>query len=254
MCLCNSTLLLEAIPQVSDKDKSQEQLINELAELRRQVAELEQRNRKLSTTGETTQNKVLEESEARYRSLVETPDIVVMLMDLEGQYLYVSPQVESFIGYKPEEFYADPAIGHRIGHPDDQARTDQAFYQARQGQTTQNLEFRWVDKGGNTGWASESIFPEYDRDGNVHTIQALFQDITERKRPGPDALYRPRDQSHPLHRHRRRLGDSRSGRHHPETLWRGGNPQQGTGNTGITLELMDNPIPALPPPSLPPSQ
>jgi PAS domain-containing protein len=46
----------------------------------------------------------LARSEARYRSLVETPEFVVILLDTQGRYLYVSPQIESWTGHSPEAF------------------------------------------------------------------------------------------------------------------------------------------------------
>ena len=63
----------------------------------------------------------LAHSEERYRMLVETPDYVVMLVDLEGSYLYISPQTQSWLGYAPEEFYEDPQMRRRIVHLDDLA-------------------------------------------------------------------------------------------------------------------------------------
>ena len=45
-------------------------------------------------------------SEARYRSLVESTDFFVMLLEMDGSYTYISPQVEQWTGHAPAEFYA----------------------------------------------------------------------------------------------------------------------------------------------------
>jgi len=63
-------------------------------------------------------------SEQRYRTLVETPNFVVMLLDTEGNYLYVSPQIKEWLGYTPEEFYRDADIRKQIVHPEDLVNTE----------------------------------------------------------------------------------------------------------------------------------
>ncbi len=50
----------------------------------------------------------LAQSEQRYRTLVETPNFVVMLIDGEGNYLYLSPQIRDWLAHAPESFYSDP--------------------------------------------------------------------------------------------------------------------------------------------------
>ncbi len=119
-------------------------------------------------------------SEERYRTLVETPDFIVMLLQPNGIYEYVSPQVEQWIGYAPEEFYADPQKGREIVHPDDVDKVTAAFAQAATGQAPTSIEFRWYNRGGQERWASESIFPIADGEGKVHTVQIVLQDITEK--------------------------------------------------------------------------
>jgi len=121
-------------------------------------------------------------SEERYRTLVETPDFIVMLLEPSGAFQYVSPQVKEWIGYGPEDFYADPQKGRDIVHPDDVEKVGQAFALAASGQTPKSIEFRWHNKAGEERWASESIFPVADAEGQVHTVQVVLQDTTEKMR------------------------------------------------------------------------
>ncbi|MFH1571064.1 MAG: PAS domain S-box protein [Gemmatimonadota bacterium] len=124
-------------------------------------------------------------SEQRYRTLVETPNFVVMLLDPEGSYLYVSPQIEDWLGYTPEEFYRNADIRSQIIHPDDLAATE-AFHDLDQAEPRRTLEYRWRQRNGRYRWASGSLFPIYesaeDRQINrISLVQVVVQDITERK-------------------------------------------------------------------------
>ena len=120
-------------------------------------------------------------SEERYRSLVETPDFVVLQFSLNGNLLYVAPQMEKWLGYSPEELSADPQLRRDIIHPDDLAAVDDAFARATDGEVVHNVEYRWQAKNGRYCWASASTFPTRESDGDVHSLQVVVQDITERK-------------------------------------------------------------------------
>ena len=125
-------------------------------------------------------------SEQRYRTLVETPNFVVMLLDTEGNYLYVSPQIEDWLGYAPQEFYEDPGLGQRIVHPDDLSDVGEMLNRSRLGAARRDVEYRWEKKSGEYRWASASIFPIYEDPedeliNKVSMMQVVVQDITERK-------------------------------------------------------------------------
>ena len=124
----------------------------------------------------------LRESEERYRTLVETPpNLVVMLMAPDGAYRYVSPQIETLTGHSPKEFYSNIELGEIITHPDDLAEGKRAFGQAVEGTPVQNLELRFRLREGSYGWVQETILSILGADGEVGAVQAIFQDITERK-------------------------------------------------------------------------
>jgi PAS domain S-box-containing protein len=65
----------------------------------------------------------LADAEQRYRSLVERLPAVVYLWSLEhsthGEPVYISPQLESLLGFTPAEWLADPGFWERRMHPDD---------------------------------------------------------------------------------------------------------------------------------------
>ena len=126
----------------------------------------------------------LARSEKRYRTLVETPNFVVMLLDADGNYLYVSPQIEQWLGYSPEDFYQTSAFHRDIVHPDDVDVTESFHDVGEPGH--HSLEFRWRHRSGRYLWASGSTFPIYEdaEDEQIHRlsmVQVVAQDITERK-------------------------------------------------------------------------
>jgi len=124
-------------------------------------------------------------SEKRYRTLVETPNLVVMLLDSRGEFLYVSPQIEQWLGHLPQNFYSDPSTVDRIAHPDD-LEAIRTFLDSGEAPVLRDLEFRWQAKDGTYHWASGSLFPIFESPGDeqinrVSMIQVVIQDITERK-------------------------------------------------------------------------
>ena len=124
----------------------------------------------------------LEASEARYRNLVEMPSLGVMLMDLSGRYVYVSPKMEELTGYSPEEFYSDTRIGWRLTRGEDHRGGLSAFRNAVQGETTTNQGFRLIHKNGEVRWATGSCFPVFDAEGDVRAVEVIVIDITTSKR------------------------------------------------------------------------
>ena len=120
-------------------------------------------------------------SEQRYRTLLETPDFVVLLIDASGNYVYVSPKVLDWTGLTPEDFYADREITLRIVHPDEAELATATLERGKAGETLEGVEFRWRARDGSYRWASEGVYPIHSEDGTVHTVQIVVHDITAAK-------------------------------------------------------------------------
>ena len=89
-------------------------------------------------------------SEQRYRTLVETPNLGVMLIEPSGRYIYASPKIEELTGYTPEDFRRDWKTGLRLAHPDERRRGMNIFSRTLQGQAIPDQEFRFLHKNGET--------------------------------------------------------------------------------------------------------
>ncbi len=85
--------------KVKDKEKPKQQLINELAELRQRIAELEK-----SEKGRRRADEILQVSEIRYRLLFETAQDGILLLDADtGDIIDVNPFLVNMLGYSHEE-------------------------------------------------------------------------------------------------------------------------------------------------------
>jgi PAS domain S-box-containing protein len=120
-------------------------------------------------------------SEERYRTLLETPAFLVLLIDPAGNYVYVTPRVREWLGLSPEDFYADPKIGERLVHAEDVAAVTAALQRGVAGEVVEGLEYRWRHADGEYHWASGSVYPIHGDDGAVHTVQIVVHDVTRLK-------------------------------------------------------------------------
>jgi len=123
-------------------------------------------------------------SEQRYRRIVETPNLIILLLDSDGNFIYVSPQIERWLGYTPQDFFDDPNIFSRIVHVEDLENAQRVL---ESNSNQRDIEYRWNHTDNNHHWASASAFPVYQNEGDAQINRAsmkqiVVQDISERKR------------------------------------------------------------------------
>ena len=119
----------------------------------------------------------LQASEEKYRELVENINDVIYATDEKGVITYVSPAVESFMGYTPSE-----VTGHHFRefiHQKDLPRLREGFQKVLSGHTAAN-EYRVLARSGELRWMRTSSRPVFV--GNrVVGVQGVLADITEHK-------------------------------------------------------------------------
>ena len=125
----------------------------------------------------------LRAAEHRYRSLVENIPLVTYTNSIDEPFrcLYMSPQVESLLGYSPAEWAERPELAVEGIHPDDRERVSALAHQARRDGTPTRCEFRFVARDGRTVWVLDHTIPVRDAEGATVAHQGFLLDVTERK-------------------------------------------------------------------------
>ena len=130
-------------------------------------------------TEEVEAESALRESEARYRTLVESMVGVVYQEEYGGNELptYVSPQVKDLFGYTYDEILLQPRLLREMVHPDDRDRVNE---ESRSSYDTGHFdsEFRMVRKDGRVVWVREVSKVIRDEDGRPLCWQGLILDMT----------------------------------------------------------------------------
>jgi diguanylate cyclase (GGDEF)-like protein/PAS domain S-box-containing protein len=123
--------------------------------------------------------KVITESEERFRSLVQYSSDIITLLDADGIVRYVSPAVERVTGYRPEEQVGTNAFGSV--HPDDREQALNTFAEVlKRPGLHPPLEFRVPHKDGSWRYLEHVVNNLLD-DPAVRGVVVNSWDVTERK-------------------------------------------------------------------------
>lgn len=166
---------------MKDSAKTREELSEELAVLRRRVAELESFHDEHKRVDEA-----LRESEERFRFMAEaTGDVLYRLKYSSMKYDYISPSIAKLTGYSPEEINAIGLsnlimsiedLGEKKLLPADIEKTRQ------EGKTGEyRADYLVKTRGGVLKWLGDHSYPWYDGYGTLIGSVGILSDITERK-------------------------------------------------------------------------
>jgi len=124
-----------------------------------------------------TTTKALQESEEKYKRIVENMSDVVMVTQPDGIISYLSQSSEKVFGYNPEEL-----IGKQpwIIHPDDLEDVKKIHFQALKGESGSTFEYRIKTKSDEIRWVSHSWSPILDNN-KLQMIISIVRDVTESK-------------------------------------------------------------------------
>jgi len=127
-----------------------------------------------------TEDLLRQQTEARFRSLVQNSTDVVMVVDADSTVRYVSPSVQGVFGYEPEELEGTKLVG--MIHPEDKAQVIQFLTPTGRegGATTTLIESRMRHR--DDFWLHiETLRTDLMHDPNVKGIVLNSRDVSERK-------------------------------------------------------------------------
>ena len=171
-------VLVVSMPADSVEDQEEHRLFSEV------VGDLAFALNSLQTTEEHERVKAaLQESELRYRRLVEHIPAVTYLADLDeaSTTLYVSPQIEQLIGFATEEYATDPDLWRKQLHPEDR---DQVLGEVACCQASGEKfvsEYRMLTRDGELVWFHDEAVVVPGDESHPPFLQGIMFDITQRK-------------------------------------------------------------------------
>jgi len=125
----------------------------------------------------------LRAAETRYRALVERLPAITYIAEVGvlGHWQYVSPQIQSILGFTPEEWLADSANWVNHIHPEDRDRALTAETRFWEAGGAFHAEYRMVARNGRLLWFRDDAVYLRTTDAPKPLMQGVLYDITEHK-------------------------------------------------------------------------
>jgi PAS domain S-box-containing protein len=120
----------------------------------------------------------LQASEKKYHNLVENMGDVIYATDSEGKITYVSPTIESLLGYKPADILGQSFV--QFIAPSDAEWGKDNFQKFALGKSLDPSEYQVQTKSGEIGWIRVSSQPILEED-QVIGVQGVITEITHQK-------------------------------------------------------------------------
>jgi PAS domain S-box-containing protein len=122
----------------------------------------------------------LQESEARYRSVVDNVKEVIFQTDVNGCWTFLNPAWAEITGYAIDASLGKPLLD--FVHPLDHQRNKELFEPLiRHEQEFCRNEIRYISKSGDFHWLEVYARPTLDVNGQVTGTSGTLTDITERR-------------------------------------------------------------------------
>jgi len=123
------------------------------------------------------------EAEIKYQTLVEQIPAVIFMASLDGSVgkTYVSPHIETALGFRQQEWINDPVRWYRQIHPDDQGRWSSEAAELFLSGTPLRSVYRVIARDGHTVWFHCQATMVRGADGQPLFIHGVGFDITDLK-------------------------------------------------------------------------
>lgn len=123
-------------------------------------------------------------AQKRFQTLIEQiPAVTFMAVLGEGlNEIYVSPHIETMLGYTQEQWLADPFLWYNRLHPDDRKLWNEEFARGCRTGGPFRAECRFLARSGDVVWVLGEARLVKDELGRPQFLQGVAFDITESKR------------------------------------------------------------------------
>ena len=113
--------------------------------------------------------------------LAETTNDVIFFYSLwpERRCDYISPSVETVVGYTPKEHYLNPRLLLAYVHPDDRSTVENLFESP--GDHPERMPVRWIHKDGSVIWTEATISVSRDETGRPTAIRGIARDVSQHR-------------------------------------------------------------------------
>lgn len=130
------------------------------------------------------------EAQSRYQLLVERLPIIVYLSPVNKlkDTIYVSPQIETILGYSSEKWVADPQFWQTRLHPDDRDLVLNVVAESDLTGNPSTMEFRMLARDGHVVWFHDQTMLIRDERGQPLYWQGIKIDITKHKQAEEEIL------------------------------------------------------------------
>jgi PAS domain S-box-containing protein len=128
---------------------------------------------------EQTAREGLEQSEKRYRGIVETANEGIWKLDAEFITSFVNRRMAELLGYTVDEMLGKPLFDFIFEEDVDQKRAD---LERRRSGVSEQLERRYRKKDGTELWTRVAASPIFNDDGTFSGALAMVSDMTDQKR------------------------------------------------------------------------
>jgi len=125
----------------------------------------------------------LQQAERRVRTLIERlPSITYRAgLGADGEWTFVSPQIEEILGYTVEEWTADKSFWENHMHPDDVEWVLEEESRCAAESRPLDVEYRIQTKDGRMIWVRDRASIGIESSTGVCVVEGLITDITEQK-------------------------------------------------------------------------
>ena len=124
-----------------------------------------------------------QESEERYRDLIQGLDAIVWEADARTlTFSFVSGRAETVLGYPVDRWLREPDFWAKRIHPEDRDAVMRVYREALAGRRDHEFEYRAVAADGREVWLRDIVHVVRDADGQPVTLRGLTVDLTELKR------------------------------------------------------------------------